>query len=77
MPELPIIKAKELIKILKIFGFEENRQSGSHLIMKNSDGLRTTIPIYAGKDITKGTLKAILKDIEITAEQFIEALKTK
>lgn len=74
MPRLPIVKHKELIKALKRLGFEEHRQSGSHLIMKHSNGLRTTVPIHGGKDVPKGTLKAILRDTEITVEQFIEVL---
>ncbi|PIR80877.1 hypothetical protein COU24_01545, partial [Candidatus Kuenenbacteria bacterium CG10_big_fil_rev_8_21_14_0_10_39_14] len=37
MSKLPVIKPKELIKILKNFGFVEHRQKGSHLILKHSD----------------------------------------
>ena len=39
--------------------------------MKHSNGLRTIIPVHGGKDVPKGTLKAILRDIEITVEQLI------
>ena len=73
MPKLPIIKDKKLIKILGKIGFSKHRQgSTSHLIMVHSDGRRTVIPIHPGKDIPKGTLKAILRDIEITNNDFID-----
>ena len=72
MPKLPIIKDKQLIKILGKIGFFKHRQgSTSHLIMIYSDGRRTVVPIHPGKDIPKGTLKAILRDIEITNNDFI------
>ena len=74
MPKLPIIKDKVLIKSLKKLGFKEHRQSGSHLAMKHSNGLRTIIPIHAGKDLPRGILKAILRDAEITVEKLITLL---
>ena len=76
MPKLPIIKAKQLIKTLKKLGFFEHRQKGtSHLIMAHSDNRRASIPIHQDKDIPRGTLKGILKGIEISTEEFIAFLK--
>jgi len=76
MPKIPIIKAKNLIRALKKLGFSEHRQRGSsHLVLKHLDGRRTIIPIHSGKDIPRGTLKAILRDIEISVAELIEALK--
>ena len=49
---------------------------GSHRVMKHADGRRTTVPMH-GKDIPKGTLLAILRDIEITKEDFVKLLKGK
>ncbi|MCD6154725.1 MAG: type II toxin-antitoxin system HicA family toxin [Candidatus Verstraetearchaeota archaeon] len=34
------------------------------------DGRWTTVPIHLGKDVAKGTLRKILKDIGITVEEF-------
>lgn len=74
MPKLPAIKSKNLVKALKLIGFTEHRQkSTSHLVMKNKDGRRTVIPI-SNKEIPKGTLLAILKDIQITKEELLEIL---
>ena len=76
MPKLPVIKDRQLIRTLKQFGFFEHRQKGtSHLIMVHRDGRRTSIPVHPGKDIPKGTLKGILKDLEIPTEEFIRYLK--
>jgi predicted RNA binding protein YcfA (HicA-like mRNA interferase family) len=47
--------------------------SGSHLVLKHSDGRRTTVPVHS-KDIPKGTLLAIIKDAKISKEDFLELL---
>ena len=75
MPKLPIIKDKQLIKVLNKLGFTKHRQKGtSHLVMIHLDGRRTIVPIHPGKDIPRGTLKAILRDIEITNNYFTDLL---
>jgi len=74
MPALPAVKDKDLIRALKTLGFFESRQKGSHLVMKHKDGRRTTVPIHSGKDIPKGTLLAILRDLQITKEGLVKAL---
>ena len=76
MPKLPVVKSKDLVKILKSVGFFEHRQkSTSHLVMKHSDGRRTIVPIHSNKDIPKGTLLAILRDIQITKEELVKILR--
>lgn len=75
MPKLPALKSKDLIRALKLFGFFEHRQgSGSHLVMKHNDGRRTIVPVHSSREIPKGTLLAILKDIQITKEELIKNL---
>ncbi|MDO8604823.1 MAG: type II toxin-antitoxin system HicA family toxin [bacterium] len=75
MPKLPAVKDKELISVLEKLGFEKHRQGGtSHLIMKHTDGRRTTVSIHAGKDIPIGTLLATLRDVSITRDEFIKLL---
>lgn len=71
MAKLPIIKDKELIRALNKLGFFKHRQKGtSHLILKHPNGRRTTIPIHPNKDIPRGTLRSILRDIDISPENF-------
>ena len=75
MPKLPVLKSKELIKILNRMKFYKHHQVGSHAQFKHSDKRRTTIPIHSGKDISTGTLKAILRDIKISTSEFIKFIK--
>lgn len=74
MPKLPVVKASKLLRILKKFGFQEYHQAGSHIQLKHPDGRRTTIPHHPSKEIRRKTLKAIIDDLEMTVEEFTEAL---
>ena len=47
--KFPVKKAKELIKILEKKGFTFSRQSGSHAIYSNLNGIRVTVPIHGKK----------------------------
>lgn len=73
-PRLPILKTRDLIRVLNLIGFHKTRQSGSHAFFKHSDGRTTTVPIHAGRDIDKGLFKTILNEIEITPEEFLKYL---
>ncbi|MCL4390162.1 MAG: type II toxin-antitoxin system HicA family toxin [Patescibacteria group bacterium] len=75
MPKLPVIKAKELLKVLKKIGFVESHQSGSHITMKHPDGRRTTIPYHPSQEIRRGTLKSIIDDLNMTVDNFIIEIK--
>lgn len=77
MPKLPLVKSRELIQALHRLGFFEYHQAGSHLQLKQSDGRRVTVPVHAGKDIKKKTLKSIITDLDISVEEFIKILKSR
>lgn len=70
MTKLPVLKAQELIRIIKKLGFVEIRQHGSHIFFKHSDRRTTVIPYHKGKDIGRGLLRAILNDIRISPQDF-------
>ena len=75
MSQLPSVTPKKLIQALKKLGFYEHRQRGtSHLVMKHSDGRRAVIAVHSNRDIPKGTLYGILRDIEISPEEIRKIL---
>lgn len=76
MPKLPIIKAKELIRVLNHLGFFEFHRVGSHAQFKHLDGRKITVPVHTGKDINKKTLRGIINDLDISIEEFIKVLKS-
>ena len=64
---------RDIIKILKLFGFEFHRQAaGSHEIWYCATTKKyTTIPNHTG-DMPEGTLRAIIKQADIEVNEFIE-----
>lgn len=72
MGHLPVLKPREVIRILEALGFAEVRQVGSHKQFRHADGRGTTVPFHKGRDISPILLRQIAKDIGMTAREFLE-----
>lgn len=68
--KLPQISGIEVVKRLKKLGFVVTRQKGSHVRLEKTGEkvIKLTVPL--NNPIKKGTLNRILKDAEITLEEF-------
>jgi predicted RNA binding protein YcfA (HicA-like mRNA interferase family) len=80
MPKIPRdISGRELIKLLKKYGYKIVRETGSHIrLTSNFKGTEHKITIPDHQPIKIGTLNNILKEIadylKITKEKLIEEL---
>lgn len=74
MPKRPRLSAREICTILEKLGFSITRQSGSHIIYKNSEGKRATVPFHAAKILHPKVLKSILRDAGLTVEELSKLL---
>jgi len=71
LPKLPLLKARQLVKILEKLGFQLLRQQGSHMFFQHPDGRTTVVPNHPGEQLDRGLLnKIIRKDVQITREEF-------
>lgn len=70
MPKLSPISGAKLIKILSKMGFAKVRQKGSHARLEHPDGRKTSVPIHSGESVGIGLLRKILRDVNLTPEQF-------
>jgi predicted RNA binding protein YcfA (HicA-like mRNA interferase family) len=61
MSRLPLLTAKELMKILLKIGFVQKRQKGSHVFFEHPDGRITVIPNHPGEIIDRGLLHKIIR----------------
>jgi len=74
MPKLPRLSARDICSVLEKLGFSITRQSGSHMIHKNAEGKRATVPFHAGKILHPKVLKSILRDAGVTVEELSRLL---
>jgi len=74
-PKLPVVSGDDLIRALGKFGYVAVRQKGSHVRLRHSadpQRLPVTVPLH--NEIAFGTLRRILRDAAITAEELVTAL---
>ncbi len=67
---LPRVTADEIIRVLGKVGFAQARQSGSHKIYRSSTGKRATVPYHKGRVLHPKVLASILKDANLSREEF-------
>ena len=68
---LPSLTPDQVLSTLRRRGFVVHRQSGSHIVLKHPDGRWTTVPMHRGEALSKGTLRAILRETELTIEELL------
>jgi predicted RNA binding protein YcfA (HicA-like mRNA interferase family) len=70
MSKTPRVDARKVAKVPEQHGYQLIRQSGSHRMYKNSEGVRVTFPIHSGKTIHPEILNKISEDTSISREEF-------
>lgn len=77
MTRLPIVNFKTMEKILLKLGFQVSRSKGSHVFYRHPDGRTTTLPNHPGRDLSRPLIREILREIELTTDQFVKELERK
>lgn len=75
MPKMPRVSSREAIRALERLGFEQVRQTGSHVVMKKEteEGkIGCVVPMH--RELKVGTLSSVLKQAQVTVEEFIKNL---
>ncbi|HIH33276.1 MAG: type II toxin-antitoxin system HicA family toxin [Candidatus Diapherotrites archaeon] len=75
MPKLKPVSGKELVKKLAKIGYFIDHQTGSHFILrlKLAPYRRITVPNH--KEIAKGTLRAIIRELGLSRQEFEELVE--
>jgi predicted RNA binding protein YcfA (HicA-like mRNA interferase family) len=63
-----------VVRALERAGFTVARISGSRHVMRHPDSRTVVVPVHAGRDIAKGTLRNILAIIGTDAEELWKLL---
>lgn len=73
MSGLPRISGREAVAALIKAGFQVRRQKGSHIILRRDNPFaQTVVPDHP--ELDRGTLRAIIRQSNLTVEQFTTLL---
>jgi predicted RNA binding protein YcfA (HicA-like mRNA interferase family) len=70
--KLPVVSAIQLIKALSKDGFSIHDQKGSHIHLRHPAKRPLTVPNH--NEISRGTLRAILREAGLSTDEFLELL---
>ena len=75
-PKLPLVSGNQVIRVLEQIGYSVVRQRGSHIRLRDEakeNHLPVTVPDH--KTIKRGLLRKILRDADLTVEEFVALLR--
>ena len=72
MASLPRPSGRDLIRFLQRRGFTVMRIRGSHHVLASGHH-HTTVPVHGNETLKIGTLRSILRDIELSPTEFENA----
>ncbi|MCJ7578820.1 MAG: type II toxin-antitoxin system HicA family toxin [candidate division Zixibacteria bacterium] len=73
MGKLGNISGKEAVKAFQKAGWQPLGQVGSHIVMVKP-GVRVNLSIPQHKELSVGTLRALIRNSGLTVEEFLELL---
>lgn len=71
MPKLPIVSGADVVRALERLGFVVARQRGSHIVMRRGS---TGCVVPNHRELKVGTLVGLLKQADVSPDEFVEAL---
>jgi predicted RNA binding protein YcfA (HicA-like mRNA interferase family) len=75
-PKLPVVSGRQAIRAFERIGYRVVRQRGSHIRLRdetNPNHLPLTVPDR--KTIKPGLLRKLLRDADLTIDEFVTLLK--
>jgi predicted RNA binding protein YcfA (HicA-like mRNA interferase family) len=73
MSKLPSVSSRDCIRALERAGFHVVRQKGSHKVLHRYNPFKQTV-VPERKVIGKGLLRSIIRQADLTVEDFIKLL---
>jgi len=73
--KLPRVSGKDMARFLEREGFSVLRIRGSHRFLNRGD-TDTVVPVHGNRSLKIGTLRKILRDIDLTPAEFEQRFKT-
>ena len=70
MSTLPRVSGREVVKALAKFGYKQDRQRGSHIILRQVEYPHRRIVVPDHKEVARGTLRSIIRLTGLTVDEF-------
>ena len=76
MSRLGSYRGEQVVRAFQRAGWQFCRQSSSHVILerKGYDAI-LSVPVHKGKNVKRGTLRDLIRDAELTVEEFMGLIR--
>ncbi|EDN70760.1 conserved hypothetical protein [Beggiatoa sp. PS] len=74
MIRLPRISGRKVVRALSKIGYEKDRQTGSHIVLRQLEYPHRRLVVPDHNEVAKGTLRAIISQAGLTVAEFLELL---
>ncbi|MFQ6673096.1 MAG: type II toxin-antitoxin system HicA family toxin [Candidatus Tectimicrobiota bacterium] len=74
MTILPLLSGREVVQVFVNLGWEVARQRGSHIILVKA-GHPATLSVPDHREVSRGTLRALIRRAGLTPEEFLTGRK--
>ena len=71
---MPVVSGRDLVRAFESLGYVLDRQKGSHMVLRREVPPFRRLVIPDHKEIAKGTLRAILRQAGVDAEELLRHL---
>lgn len=76
MSPLPVVSARDAIRVFERIGYRQVRQRGSHIRLRDdSDSSHSPLTVPNHKALKPGLLRKLIRDAGLTVDAFNELLK--
>ena len=73
MSRLGSYRGERVVKAFQRVGWSIVRIRSSHVILEKEGSIATlSVPVHKGKNVKRGTLRNLIKDAELTVEEFLK-----
>jgi predicted RNA binding protein YcfA (HicA-like mRNA interferase family) len=74
MSKLPTTSGLEAVRAFGRLGYEQDHQTGSHMILRNRTPPHRRLSIPNHKELAKGTLRSLIREAGLTVDEFVALL---
>lgn len=74
MSTLPRISGRGVVAALSKIGYKRDRQKGNHIVLRQVAYPHRRVVVPDHREVAKGTLRKIIKQVGLTVEEFKQLL---